>query len=333
MNAEREQLLQETAGAAQAVREVALANPVEPDTEYPLGDVLDQLGAAHRRLLEAITGYPHALAADPDTGGYDKAAYLLANLVSAVSRVVVGYHGQREFRSFDRDTFPLALREALVQASHFLAELGPIDGDVHRYARCIAPDMADPRWRAATVHAAAFAENAWRRAVRPERAVHELGLAMLAVSLFATSVETGVTFGPQTLVSLRAQDLLAPVATDPMWVTGRMDTADSVARALTAEERRRQIAERDQRMAQLKAHIEAALVVAGVDLHRPGSQHRELVAKWRYLQEPAPEDRGSDLGVNGYALPYTWRAHLAEGAVRAFEYLASKPLSPTVRPD
>ncbi|UUV32276.1 hypothetical protein NQK81_02150 [Amycolatopsis roodepoortensis] len=328
MNAARQQLLKETAGAAQAVREVALANPVEPDTAYPLGEVLDQLGAAHRRLLEAITGYPHELAVDPDTGGIDKAAHLLANLVSAVSRVVVRYHGQREFRLFDRDSFALVLREALVQATHFLAELGPIESDVHRYARYLARDMADPRWRAATVHAAAFAESAWKRAVRPEKTVHELGLAMLAVSLFATHVETGVSFGPQPQLRLRTQDLLAPVAKDPIWVTGQMD----LKRSSTAEDRQHQIAERDQRMDQLKSRIETALVVAGVDLHHPGPQHRVLVAQWRYLQEPAPQDHGSDLAINGYALPYTWRAHLAEGAVRAFEYLTSAPLSPAVRP-
>lgn len=326
MTAAREQLLRDTAAAATALRELALAYPVEADVAYPVAEVLRQLNDAHRQLLTAVAGYPHALSEHPDTGASDEAGYLLSNLVSAVSRVVVRYHGQREFRLFDRDTFPLALRDVLVQASMYLAKLGPLDIDAHQYALRLAPADADPRWQAAVIRAAALAEGSWTRAVAPERTVHEIGVAMLAVSLVVVATE--YRHAPDTISEFRVRDLLDPVATDRMWADGGQAAVDE---SLPVEELRRQRdrlhAERDERMAALTARIDAALVLAEVDLCNPGPPHRELVRKWRYLQQPAPEDLGSDLGINGYAVPYTWRPHLAEGAVRALEYLTSNPLS------
>jgi hypothetical protein len=336
MNAAREHLLRQTAQAATDVRALALANPVESEGDYPIQRVLTELNAAHRTLLDAIADYPHALAANPDTGASDEAAHLLANLVSALSSIVVRYHGQDTFLSSDRDTFPLALRDVLVQATLLLAKLGPLEGDVHQYARRIAPDVADAGWRAAALHAAALAEGAWSRAVRPELTVHRLGLSMLAVATFVIESEYNFGFGPKTMLRFRVEDLLRPVATDAMWAKGPMTAIDEVDKSLSAAERKRTIEqlyeERNARMATLVSQVETTLVVAGVDLHNPGPQHRELVARWRYLQEPAPSAEGSDLGINGYALPYTWRAHLAEGAVRALGYLSDNPLKAKVSP-
>lgn len=330
MNAAREHLLRQTAQAATAVRVLALANPVEPDGDYPIHNVLTQLNAAHRTLLDAIADYPHPLAENPDTGASDEAAYLLANLVTALSSIVVRYHGQHTLLLFDRDTFPLALRDVLVQATLLLAKLGPLEGDVHERARRIAPEGVDVRWRAAVLHAAALAEGAWSRAVRPELTVHQLGLSMLAVATFVIDSEYSFGSGPKTMLRFRLEDLLCPVATDPMWIKGPTRVRDEIDQSLPAAERTRMMEqlydERNTRMATLVSHVETTLVVAGVDLHNPGPQHRELVAQWRYLQEPAPSAEGSDLGINGYALPYTWRPHLAEGAVRALDYLSNNPL-------
>jgi hypothetical protein len=319
----RIQLIRVAADASRRIRELLLAHPtpvpargaVPEHGAYPLGAVVAQLRAEHSTLLEAVTGYPHALAYHPDTGRRDELARSLTRLMTALSETVIFFHGQTELRNRD-DALWLdkKLRDVLVGATLLLSNVGPLDVDVHQYAEKLNP-KADSRWRTALSKAAAYAEPVWARAAQHEHLVHMLGLQMLAISLFVVSIERDCD--PRDLDPIDLTNLLCGVACDPLWktaqVTQRWD-GPSPADHTTLTAKR---ADRDRRVDELRTRVETTLVYAGVNVDQPGLAHHELVKAWKDLQHPAPQP--SDLSISGP--PYTWRPHLPEGAVRAAEYL------------